>query len=54
MEIEDEFYCDYFNFSTQLESLRDDLLDYNSLNELTNLISPGKFYYQLMMNVLIK
>ena len=43
MEIEDEFYCDYFNFSTQLESLRDDLLDYNSLNELTNLISPGKF-----------
>ena len=43
MEIEDEFYCDYFNFSAQLESLRDDLLDYNSLNELTNLISPGKF-----------
>ena len=43
MEIEDEFYCDYFSFSTQLESLRNDLLDYNSLNELTNLISPGKF-----------
>ena len=39
----DEFYCDYFSFSTQLESLRNDLLDYNSLNELTNLISPGKF-----------
>ena len=43
MEIEDEFYCDYFNFSAQLEYLRDDLLAYNSLNELTNLISPGKF-----------
>ena len=43
MEIGDEFYCDYFNFSTQLDSLRNDLLDYNSLDKLTNLISPGKF-----------
>ena len=43
MELGDEFYCDYFNFSIQLDCLRDDLLDYSSLNELTNLISPGKF-----------
>ena len=43
MELGDEFYCDYFNFSIQLDCLRDDLLDYNSLNKLTNLISPGKF-----------
>tara|TARA_Y100000385_G_scaffold289727_1_gene360108 strand:- start:4278 stop:6833 length:2556 start_codon:yes stop_codon:yes gene_type:complete len=43
MELGDKFYCDYFNFSTQLESLRNDLFDYNSLNELTFLISSGKF-----------
>ena len=43
MELGNEFYCDYFNFSIQLDCLRDDLLDYNSLNKLTNLISPGKF-----------
>jgi two-component SAPR family response regulator len=43
LELGDQFYCDYFNFSNKLESLRDDLIDYNSLNELTSIISPGKF-----------
>jgi two-component SAPR family response regulator len=43
MELGNEFYCDYFNFSSLLGSLSDDLTDYNYLSELTNLISPGKF-----------
>ena len=43
MEFGDEFYCDYFEFSTKMESLTNELFDYNSLDELTNLISPGKF-----------
>ena len=43
MEFGDEFYCDYFDFSIKMESLSNESFDFNSLNELTNLISPGKF-----------
>lgn len=43
MEFGDEFYCDYFDFSIKMESLTNESFDFNSLNELTNLISPGKF-----------
>ena len=43
LELEDKFYCDYFKFLVILESLTDDQINYNSLNEITNLISPGKF-----------
>ena len=43
MEFEEAFYCDYFSFLTQLEGLRNDALDENSLTQLTKIISPGKF-----------
>ena len=43
MEFEEAFYCDYFSFLIQLEGLRNDALDENSLTQLTKIISPGKF-----------
>ena len=43
IEFGKEFYCDYFDFLIKMDSLTNELFDYNSLNELTNLISPGKF-----------
>ena len=46
--------CDYFDFSIKMESLSNESFDFNSLNELTNLIVLENFYYQSMMNVLIK
>ena len=43
MEFGDELYCDYFSFLTQLESLKNDLFDENSLSQLIQIISTGKF-----------
>jgi two-component SAPR family response regulator len=43
IEFEEAFYCDYFSFLTQLEAIRNDLFDENSLTQLTKIISPGKF-----------
>ncbi len=43
MEFGEEFYCDYFNFLTELKSLKSDMLDENSLTQLIEIIKTGTF-----------
>tara|TARA_R110001592_G_scaffold69514_1_gene213370 strand:+ start:13335 stop:15890 length:2556 start_codon:yes stop_codon:yes gene_type:complete len=43
IEFGEEFYCDYFNFLTELKSLKSDLLDENSLTQLIQIIKAGTF-----------
>ena len=43
MEFGEEFYCDYFNFLTELKSLKSDSIDENSLTQLIQIIKTGTF-----------
>ncbi len=43
MEFGDDFYFDYFDFLTQLESLKNDLFNDNSLYQLIQIIRNGSF-----------